>query len=182
MISIIDQNKVDIFLEAAEKPTRVVKNKAQDLAVQGSAPWNNAKRQALIDYHASFETWEPVVKILDRSNQALRSEWNKMRSGQRENEGNWQEKVRVCEERRATVFPTRRSGNGHTTPVMTAPAAITHETDTSGPSSRTATTTRSPDAEISSSTTLGASPEGGADFLGPLQRSVCLRPLQACIP
>jgi hypothetical protein len=38
MISIIDQNKVDIFLEAAEKPKRVVKNKAQDLAVQGSAP------------------------------------------------------------------------------------------------------------------------------------------------
>jgi hypothetical protein len=107
-----------------------------------------------------------MVDILDRSNQALRSEWNKMRNGQRENEGNWKEKVRVCEARRATVFSTKRSGNGHTTPEMTAPAAITYETDTSGPSSRTAMTTRSPDAEISSSTTLDASPDVETNILG----------------
>jgi hypothetical protein len=75
MTSVIDQNKVDILIAAAETPAqgpstmsgsiqngglrkgpRVVKNRAQDLATQGSAPWDNAQRQALIDNHARLET------------------------------------------------------------------------------------------------------------------------------
>jgi glutamine synthetase adenylyltransferase len=166
MTSFVDQHKVDILIEAA-KGRRVVKNKAQALATQGRTLWNNALRQALIDNHARFETWESVAGLLNRSNQALRSEWNKMKNGQRENEGNWKKKVEVCEAHRKTVYSMQRSGNGHTTTAMTAPATITHETDASGPSSRTATTTRSPNAETSSSTTLGASPGEEVDLWGP---------------
>jgi hypothetical protein len=185
MTSFIDQNKVDILIEAAEAPAqglstmsrsmqgigirkgpRVVRNKAQDLASQGSAPWDNAHRQALIDSHALFETWEPVAEKLDRSNQALRSEWNKMKIGQREKEGNWQEKVKVCEAQREILDSTKRSGNRHTTTITPSPAANTQETDISGTSSRTAMTTRSPDAEISSSTTLNASPDVETNISG----------------
>ena len=111
MSSIIVQN------EAAQKRPRVVINKAKDLASQGSSPWNNTLRQILVDEHALHETWEPVTKILKRSNQALRSEWNKMKSGQRKNEGNWQEKVELCEARRRI---TLSSGSGTRDPSTTA--------------------------------------------------------------
>jgi hypothetical protein len=96
-----------------------------------------------------------------------------MKKGQRENEGNWKEKLKVCETDRSTVFSTKRSGNRHTTTITPSPAANIQETDIPGTSSRTAMTSRSPDAEISSSTTLGASPEEDIDLLG-LPEGLCL--------
>lgn len=109
-----------------QRGARVVINRARDLASQGNDPWNNTLRQMLVDQHALYETWKPVAELLNRSNQAIRSEWNKMRSGQRENEGNWQEKVEVCEMRRKITFS---SGSG-TRDTSTAPdSAHTPPTD-----------------------------------------------------
>lgn len=108
----------------------MVINKAKDLASQGSDPWNNTLRQMLVDQHALHETWEPITKTLKRSNQALRSEWFKMKSGQRENEGNWQEKVEVCEARRKITLSLRSGARDSSTTTDSAnisPADSVHE-------------------------------------------------------
>lgn len=104
-----------------QKTRRVVKNKPQDLACQGTMPWNNQDRELLVENRARFPTWEPVADALDRSNQAVRSEWTKMKSGERQREGNWIEKVEACEALRNTKFPSRKSGARTT--ATTAPAA-----------------------------------------------------------
>jgi hypothetical protein len=140
-----------------QKMPRVVKNKATDLADKGTAPWDDTQRQILVDNHALFDTWEPVAKMLGRSNQAYRSEWNKMKNGQREKEGNWQEKVEVCEAHRKTVFSSKRSGARNT--ITTAPAANVPVIDSSGTSSKTISTSRSPYAKTSSNTSVDDSPD-----------------------
>jgi len=109
-----------------QKGPRVVINKAKNLASQGSNPWTNALRQILVDEHTLHETWDPVAKLLKRSNQALRSEWNKMKSGQREKEGNWKEKVEICEAHRKIKFSSGSSTRDTTT---TAPATDAAATD-----------------------------------------------------
>ncbi|KAG9562304.1 hypothetical protein KCU77_g3828, partial [Aureobasidium melanogenum] len=136
------------ILSASSRPTsngeagpRVVKNKAKNLATQGSAPWDDDQRQQLVDYHASFEAWEEVAKILKRSNQAIRLEWKKMRDGKRDQgkQGHWQQKVKACEKRRQRSFPSKRSG---------------------------ASTSRSSAAETSSNTTSSRSPGLDTEMTG----------------
>jgi hypothetical protein len=139
-----------------QKKARVVKNKATDLANKGTAPWDNTQRQIIVDNHALFDTWEPVAKMLGRSNQALSSEWNKMKNGQREKEGNWQEEVEVCEAHRKTMFSSKRPGARNT--ITTAPAASVPVIDSSGTSSRTTSTSRSSCAKTSSNTSVDDSP------------------------
>ncbi|KAK6003760.1 hypothetical protein QM012_009531 [Aureobasidium pullulans] len=127
---------------------RVVKNKATSLAIQGSAPWDDDQRQQLIDYHTSSKTWDDVAKMLNRSNQAIRLEWKKMRDGHREIKGGqWQRKAKST-----AVKPT---GAGE-------PAK-----DSSSTPRSTASTSRSPTAETSSNTTLSGSPCGVPGFQRP---------------
>jgi hypothetical protein len=163
-------NQVDILVAQAEstssrstpsggvqKKPRVVKNKATDLANKGTALWDDTQRQILVDNHALFDTWEHVANMLGRSNQALRSEWNKMKNGQSEKEGNWQEKVEVCEAHRKIMFSSKRPGVRNT--ITTAPAANVPVIDSSGTSSRTISTSRSSYAKTSSNTSLDDSPD-----------------------
>lgn len=153
------------ILSASSRPTinvkpgpRVVKNKATDLATQGNAPWNDDQRQQLVDYHTSLETWEKVAKMLRRSNQAVRLEWNKMLNGKRDHEkqGHWERKAKACEEQRKINFPSKGSIVRNT--AATAPDADKSTKDSSPTSCRIPSTSRSPAAEISSNTILSRSP------------------------
>ncbi|KAH0294749.1 hypothetical protein KCU62_g305, partial [Aureobasidium sp. EXF-3399] len=112
-------------VKRVQKGPRVVINKAKNLASLGSRPWDNASRQILVDEHTLHETWEPVAQLLERSNQALRSEWNKMKSGQREKEGNWKEKVEICEAHRKITFSSGSSIRDTTTTAPATNAAAT---------------------------------------------------------
>ncbi|KAG9683803.1 hypothetical protein KCU95_g2078, partial [Aureobasidium melanogenum] len=169
------------ILSASSRPTsnveagpRVVKNKAKNLAPQGSAPWDDDQRQRLIDYHASLETWDGVVKMLNRSNQAIRLEWKKMRDGIRDRgkPGHWQQKVKACEEQRERNFPSKGSRARNTS--ATAPAAGSPAEDSSTTPFRVVSTSSSPASETSSSATLGISPEPkiGSDTVPICKRSV----------
>ncbi|KAG9953219.1 hypothetical protein KCU85_g1218, partial [Aureobasidium melanogenum] len=169
------------ILSASSRPTsnveagpRVVKNKAKNLAPQGSAPWDDDQRQQLIDYHASLETWDGVVKMLKRSNQAIRLEWKKMRDGIRDQgkPGHWQQKVKACEEQRERNFPPKGSRARNTS--ATAPAAGSPAEDSSTTPFRVVSTSSSPASETSSSATLGMSPEPkiGSDTVPICKRSV----------
>lgn len=135
MAPISNQNKMAITGTSARAPStqgrstpsggvqkrrRVVKNKPKDLASQGTMLWNNQERELLVKHHALIDTWEPVADALDRSNQAVRSEWAKMKSGEREQYGNWLEKVEACETLRDTRFPSRKSGARNTTTTASA--------------------------------------------------------------
>lgn len=154
------------ILSASSRPTvngeagpRVVKNKAKNLATQGSAPWDDNQRQQLVDYHASLDTWEKVANMLNRSNQAIRLEWKKMRDGNRDQgkQGHWQQKVKVCEEQRERSFPSKGSRDRNT--AARAPAADRPAKDSSTTLFRVVSTSSSPAPETSSSATLGMSPE-----------------------
>ncbi|KAH0361244.1 hypothetical protein KCU65_g8834, partial [Aureobasidium melanogenum] len=162
------------ILSASSRPTskgkagpRVVKNKAKNLATRGSAPWDDNQRQQLVDYHASLETWDGVVKMLDRSNQAIRLEWKKMRDGVRDDQGkpgHWQQKVKACEEQREKSFPSKGSRTRNT--AATAPAA--------GRTAKDSSTTPVSVVSTSSSATLGMSPKPkiGSDTVPVCKRSV----------
>ncbi|KAG9591455.1 hypothetical protein KCU77_g3857, partial [Aureobasidium melanogenum] len=154
------------ILSASSRPTsngeagpRVVKNKAKNFATQGSAPWDDDQRQQLVDYHARFETWEEVAKKSNRSNQAIRLEWKKMRDGKRHQgkQGHWQQNVEACEKQRETSFPSKGS-RARNTPA-TAPTVGSPKKDSSTTPCAVASTSRSPAAETSSNTTLSMSPE-----------------------
>lgn len=130
---------------------RVVKNKAKDQADQGSTPWDDDQRQQLVDYHASLETWEKVAKMLERSNQAVRLEWNKMLNGRRDQEkqGYWEQKAKACEEQRKIKFSSKGSKARNTT--VAAPDAGEPAKYSSSSSYRIKPTSRRP--EPSSNTT-----------------------------
>ncbi|KAG9840216.1 hypothetical protein KCV05_g8404, partial [Aureobasidium melanogenum] len=157
-----------------EAEPRVVKNKAKNLATQGSAPWDDNQRKQLVDYHARFETWDEVAKMLNRSNQAVRLEWKKMRDGKRAQgkQGHWQQQVKACEEQRETSFPSKGSKARDT--AATAPAAGRPTKDSSTTPCSVASTSRSPAADTSSNTTLSMSPEpkNGSNAVSVGERSV----------
>ncbi|KAG9524905.1 hypothetical protein KCU93_g6075, partial [Aureobasidium melanogenum] len=149
-----------------EAGPRVVKNKAKNLATQGSAPWDDDQRQQLVGYHARFETWDQVAKMLKRSNQAIRLEWKKMRDGKRDqgNQGHWQQKVKACEKKRGTSFPSKGSRARNT--ATTAPTVGRPAKDSSTTPYTVTSTSRIFAAETSSNATLSRSPGLGADMTG----------------
>ena len=145
-----------------QKTRRVVKNKPQDLACQGTMPWNNQDRELLVENRARFPTWEPVADALDRSNQAVRSEWTKMKSGERQREGNWIEKVEACEALRNTKFPSRKSGartTATTAPAANVPAESSSATASSVTASRATSVSTDRAADILIAMSMGDGPE-----------------------
>ncbi|KAI5270158.1 hypothetical protein E4T47_06414 [Aureobasidium subglaciale] len=105
-----------IQIQADKVQKRKVKNKATDLAVNGTKPWDDAQRRTLIDLHAKYQTWKEVEQQLGRSPMACRGEFKKLRDGEREDLGLYQTKARACEAKRSGDFP-----NGRSTARMTAP-------------------------------------------------------------
>jgi hypothetical protein len=149
-----------------QKTRRVVKNKPQDLASQGSMSWNNQERELLVYHRARFHTWEPVADALDRSNQAVRSEWTKMKGGEREKEGKWIKKVEACEALRNTRFPSRKSGartTATTAPAVNVPAVSSSGTACSVTAGRatSVSTDRAADILIAMSMSDGPEVEAG---------------------
>lgn len=114
------------ILSASSRPTpsgqagpRVIKNKAKDLARHGAQPWDDNLRQQLVDYHASFPTWDGVANMLCRSNQAIRLEWKRMLAGDRDQRkgGQWERKAKACEAQRKIDFPSRESRASNTAAI-----------------------------------------------------------------
>ncbi|KAI5203264.1 hypothetical protein E4T42_01584 [Aureobasidium subglaciale] len=103
-------------VQADKVQKRKVKNKAIDLAANGTKPWDDAQRRTLIDLHAKYQTWKEVEQQLGRSPMACRGEFKKLRDGEREDLGPYQAKARACEAKREKDFP-----KGGSTARMTAP-------------------------------------------------------------
>lgn len=95
---------------------RVVKNKAKDNATQGAEKWTEQERQTLLGSRAIHKHWKQTSEILGRTDQSVRSEFKKMKDGERNKAGgvNWQQKAVACDQQRAKDPPAPQAGPGST--------------------------------------------------------------------
>lgn len=91
---------------------RVVKNKAKDNATQGAEKWTEQERQTLLGSRAIHKHWKQTSEILGRTDQSVRSEFKKMKDGERNKAGgvDWQQKAVACDQQRVNSPPVPQAG------------------------------------------------------------------------
>ncbi|THY25776.1 hypothetical protein D6D01_04901 [Aureobasidium pullulans] len=145
---------------------RVVKNKAKDNAAQGAEKWTEQERQTLLGSRAIHKHWKQTSEILGRTDQSVRSEFKKMKDGERNKAGgvDWQQKALDCDQKRVANPPAPQAGPGSTPTTLgssTLSAASTVPVNTpsvqAGPSNITPTSGES----STSANSAARTPESG---------------------